>query len=65
VGNGVSRWPHTVPAVYQAVGGLEVPVDLQVTAGDEEHPLYNVEDEGKPKVNIVGFVEGGAETWTN
>jgi hypothetical protein len=24
-------------------------VDLQVTAGDEEHALYNVEDEGKPK----------------
>ncbi len=55
VGNGVSRWSPTVPAVYQAVGGLEVPVDLQVTAGDEEHPLHNVEDEGKPEVNIVGF----------
>ncbi len=44
---------HAVPAVYQAVGGLEVPVDLQVTAGDEEHALHNVEDEGKPKVNTL------------
>ena len=38
-----------VPAVHEAVGGLEVGVDPEVAARDEQHSLHYVENQGEPK----------------